>query len=56
MYLDITLGGTQIAMIVLRLMGIVTFSWWIVLLPTIIWIVCGIIATATGRNDGDSTE
>ena len=53
MYLDLTLGGTQVALIVLRLLESITCSWWLVMLPTIIWAVVGVIVTATGKGDTD---
>lgn len=55
MYIDFALAGTQVALIVLKLLDLFDRSWWLVLLPTIIWAVCGIVATATRKED-DSTE
>lgn len=33
----------QVALIVLKLCGVITWSWWLVLLPCIIGLVCGMI-------------
>ncbi len=56
MYIDLTLSMTQTALIVLRLIESITCSWWLVMLPTIIWVVVGIIATATGQKGDDIAE
>ena len=53
MYLDLTLSGAQVALIVLRLIEAITCSWWLVMLPTIIWAVVGVIVTAMGKDDDD---
>lgn len=50
MYLDLTLSLTQILLIYLRLTEQIQSSWWLVMLPTIIWAVVGVIVTATGRE------
>lgn len=55
MYIDFALAGTQVALIVLKLLDRFDRSWWLVMLPTIIWVVVGIIATATGQKGDDTT-
>ena len=51
MYIDFALAGTQVALIVLKLLDRFDRSWWLVMLPTIIWAVVGVIVTATGKGD-----
>lgn len=51
MYIDFALAGSQVALITLKLIGMFNRSWWIVMLPTIIWAVVGIILTATGKEN-----
>ena len=51
MYIDLTLSMTQTALIVLRLIESITCSWWLVMLPTIIWCLVGLIATATNKEE-----
>ena len=51
MYLDLTLSMVQTALIVLKLLAIISCSWWLVMLPTIIWAVVGVIVTATNKDD-----
>lgn len=51
MYLDRTLSLTQALLIYLRLTEQIQSSWWLVMLPTIIWAVVGVIVTATGREE-----
>ena len=53
MYLDLTLSMVQTALVVLKLIDRFDRSWWLVMLPTIIWAVVGVIVTATGRNDDE---
>ncbi len=53
MFIDLTLSMTQTALIVLRMIESITCSWWLVMLPTIIWCVVGLIATATGQKDDE---
>lgn len=55
MYIDLALAGTQVALIVLKLTERFDRSWWLVMLPSIIWAVVGIIVTATGQK-GDDTS
>jgi hypothetical protein len=51
MFIDITLGGSQVALLVLKLMGIFSGSWWLVFVPSFVWLVGGILANATGKNE-----
>lgn len=51
MYIDLALAGSQVALIVLKLTGHITPSWWRVLLPSILWLVLGIIARYADRDD-----
>ena len=53
MYIDLALAGTQVALLVLKLTERFDRSWWLVMLPTIIWSVVGAIVTATGKNDDE---
>ena len=55
MYIDLALAGSQVALIVLKLTGHITSSWWRVLLPSIFWVVLGIIVKVTDRDD-DKTK
>lgn len=51
MYLDLTLSLTQAALIYLRLTEQIQSSWGLVMLPTIIWAVVGVIVTTTDRKE-----
>ena len=51
MYIDFALAGTQVALLVLKLTERFDRSWWLVMLPTIIWAVVGVIVTATGKDE-----
>ena len=51
MYLDLTLSMVQTALIVLKLTEHIDRSWWLVMLPTIIWAVVGVIVTATNKDE-----
>ena len=56
MYIDLTLSMVQTALIVLKLTERFDRSWWLVMLPTIIWCLIGLIVTATGQKGDDSAE
>lgn len=51
MYIDMALAGTQVALIVLKLTERFDKSWWIVMLPTIVWCVVGFILTAARKEE-----
>lgn len=55
MYIDFALAGTQVALLVLKLTERFDRSWWLVMLPTIIWCVVGVIATATSKDEQKGT-
>ena len=55
MYLDLTLSMVQTALVVLKLIDRFDRSWWLVMLPTIIWAVIGVIVTATGKDEQKGT-
>lgn len=51
MFSDILLSGVQLMLIWLKLTDRYDGSWWLVLLPTIVWCVIGIILTATKQKE-----
>ena len=51
MFIDLTLAGTQLLLLYLKLTEKIDSSWWLVMLPSIIWAVIGIFVTAGKKND-----
>lgn len=51
MYLDLVISQVQTALVVLKILGILDRSWWLVFLPSIIWVVIGIIVAAQKGRD-----
>ena len=49
MFVDLTLAGAQLLLLYLKLTEQLDKSWWLVMLPSIIWAVVGIILSA-GRK------
>lgn len=45
MYLDLVISQVQTALVVLKILGKFDHSWWLVMLPTIIWVI-GIIISS----------
>lgn len=56
MYIDMLMSQTQTALIVLKLVGMFPQSWWFVFLPSIIWVVGGVILSAVNRSDPDEDQ
>ena len=61
MYLSIATGGIQVSLFTLKLLGLYTGSWWIVFIPTMIWIVLSILGAAVkdagmAENDHNETD
>jgi len=50
MFLDLAMAGIQIAMFTLKLLDRFKPSWWVVFLPTILWVVIGILLRATNES------
>lgn len=54
MFIDIVLGGSQLLLLWLKLTSQYHGSWWLVLMPSIIWCVGGLIVSMARRiDDGD---
>ena len=51
MFLDLTLAGIQVLLLYLKLTEQYNKSWWVVLLPSIIWAIIGILVTVGKKND-----
>lgn len=51
MYFDLTLSMVQTALIVLKILAVISCSWWLVMLPSIAWVVFGVIVTATDKDE-----
>ncbi len=50
MFIDIVLGGTQLILLWLKLTENYVGSWWLVLMPSIVWTVGGVILSATKQK------
>ena len=51
MFIDLTLAGIQVLLLYLKLTEQIDSSWWLVMLPSIIWTIIGIFVTAGKKND-----
>lgn len=50
MFINIVLGGTQLILLWLKLTESYVGSWWLVLMPSIVWTVGGVILSATKQK------
>lgn len=53
MFVDIVLGGSQILLLWLKLTEQYSGSWWLVLMPSIVWVVIGTILALARDDSGD---
>ena len=53
MYIDFTLALMQTALVTLKILGLFDRSWWLVMVPSIIWTVINILCAAKGRKEDD---
>ncbi len=51
MFIDLTLAGSQLLLLYLKLTEHFDKSWWVVMLPSIIWAVIGIILSAGRKKE-----
>ena len=50
MFLDLIMAGMQLIMFAMKLLDRFQPSWWVVFLPTILWVVFGILAKLVDRE------
>ena len=53
MFIDIVLGGSQLMLLWMKLHEQYNGSWWLVILPSIIWALGGVIASMSRKEEYD---
>ena len=51
-----TVGNVQTALIVLKLVGVLSASWWVVFVPLLVMVVLSLIVAAAGGDGADEDE
>lgn len=51
-----TVGNVQTALIVLKLVGVLSASWWVVFVPLLVMVVLSLIVAAAGGDGAGEDE